>query len=160
MNITLFITFVVLSIVNVILQTVKSIVTVKCGKISASVVNAVAFGLYTIVTVYTMCDLPLFVKALIVAICNLIGVYIVKSIEEKTRKDKLWKIETTVKRAYADDIIYFLDSVNIPYNYTLDESNRYAIFNVYCATQAESASVKELVNRFHAKYFASESKTL
>ena len=51
MNITLLITFIVLSIVNVILQTVKSIVTVKCGKFSASIVNAVAFGLYTIVTV-------------------------------------------------------------------------------------------------------------
>ena len=51
MNITLLITFIVLSIVNVILQTVKSIVTVKCGKFSASIVNAVAFGLYTVVTV-------------------------------------------------------------------------------------------------------------
>ena len=73
MNITLLITFIVLSIVNVILQTVKSIVTVKCGKFSASIVNAVAFGLYTVVTVYTMCDLPLMIKALIVALCNLIS---------------------------------------------------------------------------------------
>jgi hypothetical protein len=63
MNYELLITFTVLNIINVIIQTVKSIATVKCGKVAASVVNAVAYGLYTIVVVYTMADLPLMMKA-------------------------------------------------------------------------------------------------
>ena len=93
----LLITFIVLNILNVIIQTVKSIATIKCGKTLAAVINAVAYGLYTIVTVYMLCELDLWLKALIVAVANLIGVYVVKLLEEKSRKDKLWKVEATVK---------------------------------------------------------------
>ena len=93
----LLITFIILNIFNVIIQTVKSIATVKCGKTAAAIINAVAYGLYTIVTVYMLCELDLWVKALIVAVCNLIGVYIVKLVEEESRKDKLWKVEATIK---------------------------------------------------------------
>ena len=77
MNGTLLLTFILLNIANVIIQTVKSIATLKCGKGVAAIVNAVAFGLYTIVTVYLMCDLDLYLKAGIVALCNLVGVYVV-----------------------------------------------------------------------------------
>ena len=45
-------TFILLNILNVIIQTVKSLATVKCGKTVAALVNAVAYGLYTIVVVY------------------------------------------------------------------------------------------------------------
>ena len=92
----LLITFIILNIFNVILQTVKSICTVKCGKTVAAIVNAVAFGLYTVVIVFTNADLRLMQKVLVVALSNLIGVYIVKWIEEKKRKEMLWKIEFTV----------------------------------------------------------------
>ena len=88
MNEKLFITFVILNIINVIIQTIKSLATVKCGKIVASIVNAVAYGLYTVVVVYTVCDLPLWLKVVVVGVANLIGVYVVKLIEEKSRKDK------------------------------------------------------------------------
>lgn len=91
MNEKLFITFVILNIVNVIIQTVKSLATVKCGKTIASIVNAVAYGLYTVVVVYTVCDLPLWLKVVVVGLANLVGVFVVKLVEEKSRKDKLWK---------------------------------------------------------------------
>ena len=77
--------FIILNVFNVIIQTIKSIVTIKCGKSVAAVVNAVAYGLYTVVTVYMLCELSLWVKALVVALCNLVGVYVVKLIEEKSR---------------------------------------------------------------------------
>ena len=96
MDWTLLLIFIGLNIANVIIQTIKSIATVKCGKGVAALVNAVAYGLYTIVTVYLMCELSLGLKALVVALCNLIGVYLVKWAEEKARKDKLWKVEATV----------------------------------------------------------------
>ena len=53
----LLILFIALNIINVILQTVRSICTIKCSKLVASLVNALTYGLYTIVLVYTMCDL-------------------------------------------------------------------------------------------------------
>ena len=50
----LLILFIVLNIANVILQTAKSICTVKCGKLVAAIANAIAYGLYTVVIVYTV----------------------------------------------------------------------------------------------------------
>ena len=158
----LLIIFIVLNIVNVILQTVKSLATVKCGKVAAAIVNAVAYGLYTIVLVYTMCDLPLMWKASIVALCNFIGVFVVKLIEEKARKDKLWKVEATVQ-----NLIYLTDYIKtgcekykIPYSVLNVENVDYVVFNFYCATQEKSRIVKQICDGCNAKYFVSESKTL
>jgi uncharacterized protein YebE (UPF0316 family) len=154
----LLIIFIILNILNVIIQTVKSICTVKCGKSVAALVNAVAYGLYTIVTVYMMCELDLWLKAGIVAVCNLIGVYIVKYFEEKARKDKLWKVEVTLKPQYAEKVGAMLEELEIPYNWV--DIEKWYLFNIYCATQKESAMVKNIVDKFNAKYFVSESKTL
>ena len=116
MDTKLLIIFIVLNIFNVIIQTVKSIATVKCGKGAAALINAVAYGLYTIVTVYLLCDLDLWLKAVIVAVCNLIGVYVVKLLEEKARKDKLWKVEATVIPQYVGKVQEDLTEMNISHN--------------------------------------------
>lgn len=162
MDTKLLLVFIALNIANVIIQTVKSIATVKCGKVSAAVINAVAYGLYTIVTVYLMCELDLYLKAGIVALCNLVGVYVVKLIEEKARKDKLWKIEATVQ-----NLIYLTDYIKagcekhkIPYSVLNVENVDYVVFNFYCATQEKSRIVKQICDGCNAKYFVSESKTL
>ena len=157
MNEKLFITFVILNIVNVIIQTVKSLATVKCGKTVASIVNAVAYGLYTVVVVYTVCDLPLWLKVVVVGVANLIGVYVVKLIEEKSRKDKLWKVEATIPKKYTNAV--HLDLKEIPHSY-IENIGNYTIFNFYCATQKDSIKVKEIINQYEAKYFVSESKNL
>ena len=158
MNEKLFITFVILNIINVIIQTVKSLATVKCGKTVASIVNAVAYGLYTVVVVYTVCDLPLWLKVVVVGVANLIGVYVVKLIEEKSRKDKLWKVECTVPQENAYYLAIELKN-QVPFNY-IENVGKYAIFNIYCATQKQSATVKLILNEYNAKYFVTETKNL
>lgn len=159
MNIQLLILFIVLNILNVIIQTVKSIVTVKCGKTAAALTNAIAFGLYTIVTVYLLCDLNLWLKAGIVALCNLVGVYVVKLIEEKARKDRLWKVEATVPHYLADRVVADLKFEGLSYNY-IDNVGAWTIFNIYCDTQQESKLAKKILDYHKAKYFVSESKNL
>ena len=155
----LLIIFIVLNVLNVIIQTVKSIATIKCGKGIAAIVNAVAYGLYTIVTVYLMCELDLWLKAGIVALCNLVGVYVVKLVEEKARKDKLWKVETTIPNENAEQVQDMLKSAKIPYN-CVECSGNYTIFNVYCATQKQSATLHEILKNFNAKFFVSQSLDL
>ena len=156
----LLILFVVMNIVNVVIQTIKSIATIKCGKMVAAIVNAVAYGLYTYIVVLTMCDLPILAKCLIVAGANFVGVYVVKLFEEKARKDKLWKVEATFD--HKENFIHNLDvwaKINhIAYNYI--DIEKYYVVNFYCPTQRESSIVKDFVNRFGGKYFVSESKTL
>jgi uncharacterized protein YebE (UPF0316 family) len=155
----LLIIFIVLNIVNVIIQTVKSLATIKCGKTMASIINALAYGLYTVVVVYTMCDLPLWSKAVIVGLCNLVGVYVVKLVEEKNRKDKLWKVEATVLRGWTKNLHKDLIEAEIPHNY-LENVGKYTLFNIFCETQAQSAKAKEILSNYNAKHFVSESKIL
>lgn len=155
----LLILFIIMNVLNVIIQTVKSICTIKCGKTVAAIVNAVAYGLYTYIVVLTMCDLPLLAKCLIVAGANFVGVFVVKFIEEKARKDKLWKVEATVWQHYTESLHKDLDVANIPHNY-IDNVGKYTLFNVYCETQAQSAKAKAILGMYSAKYFVSESKTL
>lgn len=155
MNYEQLIIFIILNIVNVIIQTVKSIATIKCGKGMAALVNAVAYGLYTVVVVYTVCDLPLWLKVLVVGVCNLIGVFFVKWGEEKARKDKLWKIEATFDKEYLEEIHRL---VGISHSYI--DIGDHVIFNFYAENQRQSELVADVVRKYHGKYFASESKTL
>ena len=155
----LLILFIVLNAINVVIQTIKSLCTINCGKTVAALVNALAYGFYTVVVIYMVCDLPLMWKVLIVGACNFVGVFLVKWVEEKMRKDKLWKVEATVRTMQeAEEIINLLKDKNIPCNYI--DINRYVLINCYCATQRQSAGVKTILDLYHAKYFVSESKTL
>lgn len=150
--------FALCTAVNVILSTIKSILTVNGGKFSASLINAITYGFYSYVIVLTSADgMPIWLKMAITAVCNFIGVYLVKWIEEKARKDKLWKVELTVPTKYTTTIDF--DLHDVPHSY-IELSDKHTLFNFYCATQKESAKVKAIANQYEAKYFVAESKNL
>lgn len=159
MNTELLIIFICLTIVNVIVQTIKNIVTIRAGKFVASIVSAFGYALQTVVTIYTLCDLPLWWKATIVGICNLVGVYVVKLGEEKTRKDRLWKVECTVPKTIDISLIKATcDQLQLSYNYV--DISKYHLFNIYCPTKEDSLKVKQLLNLYPVKYFVSENQAL
>ena len=152
--------FIMLNILNVVIQTVKSIATIKCGAWTAAAINALAYGLYTIVVVYMNADgLGLLWKAIIIGLANLLGVYVVKIIEIKNRKDKLWKVEATIYRGWTTMLHQALTHAKISHNY-LENVGEYTLFNVYCETQKESIKAKEILDKYEAKYFVAESKSL
>jgi hypothetical protein len=152
--------FIVLNVVNVIIQTIKSIATIKCGAWSAATINAVAYALYTVVVIFMSAEgLGIIWKAIIIGLANLVGVYAVKVIEKNKTKDKLWKVEATVYRGYTTDLHCALVGAEIPHNY-LENVGKYTLFNVYCETQADTVKAKEILDKFGAKYFASESNPL
>ena len=149
-----FIIFVVLNVVNVILQTVKSLLTNKGGKWSASIMNAVAYGLYTVVLVYMSCELSTIAKALIVGGCNLIGVYIVKSLEEKTAKRRVYKIEFTVTAETKEKMLTIENLKSFNY---VDVGNM-TVFNFYVADKKDLKNIKTIVDRYDGKYIITEGK--
>ena len=151
-------TYVIFSVLNVIIQTIKSIATIKCNKYVASVVNAIAYGLYTYIIVLTNADINLWVKIIVVALANLVGVFIVKYFEEKNRKDRLWKIESTFSNSenFIKNLEVWAKVNDISFNYI--NIDKYIIVNFYCPTQKESAIVKEFITKFNGKYFISETK--
>ena len=151
--------FIILSVINVIFSTVRSIVTIKGGKFVASIVSGGYFAFYNVMLIYTVMDFPMWQKCLITFVCNVVGVFIVKFMEELLQKDKLWKVEATIVRNYQADVCEMLNKARVPYNY-IEGIGKYTIFNVFCATQEQSIAVKEILKTYNAKYFVSESKTL
>ena len=95
-DIGLLILFIVLTVVNVILNTARTIITVKGGLFWSSLVSAIAFGFYTIVIIFTVCNLPMWLKATVTALANFVGTYFVKWLEMKVRKDKLWMVDVVL----------------------------------------------------------------
>mgnify|MGYP003340172814 CR=1 FL=1 len=156
---TFLITFIILSIINVVFSTIRSITTIKSGKTVASLISGGYFAFYNVMLIWTVADFPMWQKCLITFVCNVIGVWVVKFAEEKMRKDKLWKVEMTVYNKKTSVLARELEELAIPHNY-IENVGKYTVFNIYCATQKESAFVKELATRHNAKFFVSESKTL
>ena len=86
-----------------------------------------------------------------------IGVYVVKAIEEKMAKERLWKIEMTVPTKYKAILDVSLNA--IPHSYMVI-TDKHTIFNIYCDTKEQSRIVRELAKRYDGKTFASEAKIL
>lgn len=152
--------FVILQTANVIMQTIKSIATVKCGKTVAATVNAITFGLYTVVLVYMNCDLTLWEKVIITAATNFIGVWVVKFAEEKMRKDKLWLVQATFSSWCDKYLKKNIERMGLSYSSIELRDGQHIAYNFYCQTQEDSANAKMLIKEYHGKYFASESKIL
>ena len=116
--------------------------------------NAGYFAFYNIMLIFTVADFPMWVKCIITFGSNLIGVLLVKFIEEKSAKEKLWKFEATFAIENLDNINHLLKE--IPHNYI--EVGKWVIFNIYCATCEQSESVTEICKLYHGKYFVTETK--
>ncbi len=162
MNLELLILFIVLTILNVIVGAAKSIITIKGTKLAAATLNAVAYAINTLAVFYTADEsLELLPKIIIVAITNFIGVYIVKLVEEKKTKDRLWKIECTVAANLTEIIETALVGNKIPHK--KQEGIDFGIgpcttFNIYAKTKEQSKKVKELLKDHKVKYFITESQ--
>ena len=158
-NNQLLVTFFILSLFNVTFSTVKSILTMKGGKWIASFVNAFYYAFYNIMIIYTVTEFPMWQKMIITFICNIIGVFIVKFVEEKTQKEQLWKVEATVDSEHTVFLHHKLEELNISHNY-IDGIGKWTQFNIFCNTKNESKVTHNLLKEFDAKFFVSESLNL
>ena len=77
-------------LINVILNTFKTIITARGSMIPAAVINALTFGFYTIVVALTADISNLWVNMAITIFANFIGVCFSIWLLNKLRKDKLW----------------------------------------------------------------------
>ena len=152
--------FALATIVNVSLSTIRAITTIKGGKWLSAVMNAVCYGFYPLIVMLTaQGTVSIIINMIITAIVNFICVWIIKFIEEKARKDKIWKIEASVYGVYTDNLYNDLKKNKISCNY-IPNIGKYTIFNIYAETQTQSIIVKKLLESNKAKYFVSETKIL
>lgn len=146
--------FTLATIVNVSVSTIRSICTIKCGKWLSALTNAICYGFYPLIVMLTAKDtVDIVTNMCITAVANFICVWIIKYVEEKARKDKLWRIDLTIP---AEETAFIHRKLaGIPHNYI--ECGPKTVFNCYCATQKESAEVKTLAVAIGGQYSAFES---
>ena len=154
----LIIIFFILQFFNVILQTIKSILTVNGSRFVAATANAIAYGLYTVVIVYTAADFDLWIKIGITIITNFAGVYISKFILDKCRKDRLWEIVATVKMEDMERLYSKLEEKGIPFAVLKTANYEYCVYNIYSKNQGESVIIKNILTEVNVKYIVHEER--
>ena len=151
--------FTVCSLVNVILSTMKTILTVRSTKIVASVINAVTYGFYAIV-VKQLASLDLTITVIVTIATNLIGVYLSMWLMDKMKKDCLWKISITTK---DKSIVKKIENFDIEYTMSPIQYKKetYYSIEIFSKNQKDSSIIKNILNEYKVKYNVTEiTKTL
>ena len=151
--------FAIATIVNVSLSTIRSLCTINGGKWISATTNAICYGFYPLIVMLTAKGtVDIVVNMIITAVANFVCVWLIKFIEEKARKDKLWKFEATFE--HNEDLLEIICDTckfsKIPYNYI--DIGKYYVFNFYAKSQKESLFIGKIINTHNGKYFVSESK--
>ena len=160
--------FTVCQLINVALNTAKTIIMHKEEKISSSVINAVTYGFYAIIVVMTASALPLWITIVISALTNLFGVYGSMWLLDKFKKDSLWEIvaNITVSDKEYERFQSTLCICDIPYNLMklygedISDGRLHLTATMYSKSQRESTIIKELLDSFEirSKYIVHEEK--
>ena len=166
MSLTVYIVvFTVCQLINVALNTIKTIIMHKEEKISSSIINAITFGFYAIIVVMTASALPLWITILITMATNLVGVYGSMWVLERFKKDKLWEIVANIKLSERELGLFetYLASFDISYNliklYDRQDNEKLNFTaHIYSANQLQSQRIKALLEDFGAKYIVHEER--
>lgn len=144
--------FTILTILNTILQTIKSLCTVRCPSIVSATVNAITYSVYTFVIFFTTADgMPLWTKAAITAVANFFGVYVANFLFDKIfTKIVRWKVEVSVPNSSAITFHQQLSENNYEF-YVCGYSSTWKAYAVFCATKAQSELLKKIMPS-EAKY--------
>lgn len=144
--------FTLIQLINVIISTIKSILTIKAGKITASIVNAVAYGFNVIVVKQIAGIDNVWILVFVTMITNFIGVYISKLFLEKTEKVQLWRISASVKKEQYDNFTKDLGEKEIQYFSLLTNHNSRMACEIFSYSREESAIIKSIFDKYDVKY--------
>lgn len=148
------IVFFICSLINVMLSTLKTILTVKASKGVATIINAITYGFYAIV-VKQLASLDLITTVTVTIITNIIGVYVSMWLLEKTKKDCLWKISVTTK---DNTLVEKLEKFSISYvmNPVQYKKQTYYNIDVFSENQKDSSIIENILKEYKVKYNITE----
>lgn len=157
--------FAIGSFINVALNTFKTIIMHKEKKLSSSVINAITYGFYTVIVLFTA--IPLFLndgidliaKILITVVTNFIGVWASMTILEKFKKDSVWEISATVKGCVISSALCELRKNDISFTAIAcyDEPSK-IVLNIYSNNQKESIVIKGILDKYAERYIVHEER--
>lgn len=151
--------FFILNLINVILGTLRSILTVKSTPFVSMLINTISYTFYSGI-VKLVSGQDIIVVLVTTAITNIIGVYIAQFILNKTKKDKLWRITATIpQRVDMKELSEKLSIKDIEHVIYSGENAK--LVDIYSRTQGESLVIKEILSPLKVKYSVVEiEKTL
>ena len=146
--------FFICSLINVMLSTLKTILTVKASKGVATIINAITYGFYAIV-VKQLASLDLITTVTVTIITNIIGVYVSMWLLERTKKDCLWKISVTTK---DNNLVEKLEKFSISYvmNPVQYKKQTYYNIDVFSENQKDSSIIENILKEYKVKYNITE----
>lgn len=150
--------FFCIQLLNVILSTIKSILTINGSPKIASIANAIYFTLYAYVIKLIVTE-ELIVVLIVTFITNLIGVYLGKIILEYFEKDKLW-IYTCFFECNENSVIKLAEKLahlDIECVYTTIMDNKLYEIKILTDSKEESRLVVNLLKNNKIKYYITES---
>ena len=149
---TVILVFVICSLVNVILSTLKTLIMVNAGRGSAIVINAVCYGFYTLV-VKQLTSVDYVTAVTVTILANIVGVWVSYKIMDFFKKDKLWRITVTLKgKKELAECVEQLEKYNIGFT-PIEKTNS---VDIYSYNQKESSIIKNILNNYNHKYFIQE----
>lgn len=147
--------FILVQVINVIISTIKSVVTVNGTKEVASIISAISYTFGAVIT--KLITKQSFETVIIITFfTNLFGVYIGKLIVDKMKKERLWTFSATIKTSDEEKMQKSLQSRGVKYVLINAKNNR-SLFNIFSQSRGESAIIKEILLEFNAKYNVTES---
>ena len=149
---TVILVFVVCSLVNVVLSTLKTLIMVNAGRGSAIIINAVCYGFYTLV-VKQLTSVNYMTAVTVTILANVVGVWLSYKIMDLFKKDRLWRITVTLKNKKAlEECKTNLEKYNIGFT-PIEKTNS---IDIYSYNQKESAIIKNILANYDYKYFIQE----
>ena len=148
--------FVTIQMVNVVISTVKSILTVNGSKMTAAVVNSVSYTFANVVT-KMLTQQPFEVIIVTTMVTNMVGVYAAKWLMEKTRKERLWTVMATLRSSNKDAVEELLQMRGIQYTLIPAENDRW-FANIFSHSKAESALIREILQKWDIKHTIVENR--
>lgn len=147
--------FAAIQIVNVVLATVRSILTVNGSKLTAASISSISYTIGAITT-KLLTQQTFEVVVIVTFLTNLIGVYIAKLILEKSKKAKLWTITATLRSDDKDTVETELKRRGVQFTLCPALNDRFLI-DIFSYSKGESTIVKEIMRNCGARFTITEN---
>lgn len=148
--------FVAIQMVNVILSTIKSILTVNGSRWMAAWINAISYTFGAVIT-KLITQQSFEVVIIVTLFTNLIGVYIAKLIMDKTRRPRLWTVSATLRETTREQVETDLRLQSIQYTLLPAMNGRYLI-NIFSYSKHESHIIQEILDANEVPFTITENR--
>lgn len=146
--------FFVLSLINVILGTLKSISKIQGNKY-AMWIQTISYTFYA-GTIKLMSEQEMWFVLFVAVVTNILGYYLAEWLFSKhLSEDKLWRISVTVKPSVQKEIEEKLKQYGLSY-IPMDTQGKSVVLDIFSHTQGESALIKEIISDKKCKYHVIE----